>query len=257
MLLYGDYHTHTIYSHGKGTVKDNAEAAKQKGLKEIAITDHGLKHIAFGLRKQKIEKLKKDIKEFGGGQGVKILLGIEANIIGADGQIDMNDEQMGQFDVILCGYHKFIFPKSPSDAFTFFAPNIIYDFFGIRSSKKRIETNTRAVINCINRFPVDVLTHINYGLKVNCGEIAKVCAERGTFVEINGKRITYTDQEMQDMLDAGAEFIVNSDAHTPERVGNVELCQKIIERLNIPRSRIVNFSKAPDWRSHAARKNTH
>ena len=36
MLLTGDYHTHTIYSHGSGTVLDNALAAKEKGLKEIA-----------------------------------------------------------------------------------------------------------------------------------------------------------------------------------------------------------------------------
>ena len=39
MLLYGDYHTHTIYSrfhHGKGTVLENASVAAEKGLKEIA-----------------------------------------------------------------------------------------------------------------------------------------------------------------------------------------------------------------------------
>ena len=83
MLFYGDYHTHTIYSHGKGTVRDNVMAAKQKGLKEIAITDHGLKHIAFGLKNKKIIKLKNDIEEIKDSLGVKVLLGIEANIIGA------------------------------------------------------------------------------------------------------------------------------------------------------------------------------
>ena len=36
-----DYHTHTIFSHGKGTIADNVEAARSKGLKGIAITDHG------------------------------------------------------------------------------------------------------------------------------------------------------------------------------------------------------------------------
>ena len=29
MLLFGDYHTHTIYSHGKGDIIDNANVAKQ------------------------------------------------------------------------------------------------------------------------------------------------------------------------------------------------------------------------------------
>ena len=41
MYLTADYHTHTPYSHGKNTVLENAVAAKAKGLKEIAITDHG------------------------------------------------------------------------------------------------------------------------------------------------------------------------------------------------------------------------
>ena len=36
MILSSDYHTHTKYSHGKGTIIENAIVAKQKGLKKIA-----------------------------------------------------------------------------------------------------------------------------------------------------------------------------------------------------------------------------
>ena len=51
-MLWGDYHTHTTYSrhrHGKGTVADNVRAALSCGLKEIALTDHGLRHITYGM----------------------------------------------------------------------------------------------------------------------------------------------------------------------------------------------------------------
>ena len=61
MLLYGDYHTHTTYSrhnHGKGTVLENASVAANKGLKQIAITDHGFNHILFGLRRRKLAALR-------------------------------------------------------------------------------------------------------------------------------------------------------------------------------------------------------
>ena len=63
MLLTGDYHTHTIYSHGSGTVMDNAVAAKELGLKEIAITDHGFEQMAFGIKRNKVPQLIADCKE--------------------------------------------------------------------------------------------------------------------------------------------------------------------------------------------------
>ena len=54
MILTADYHTHTPYSHGKGTVEENAARAKELGLKQIGITDHGFSHLAFGLKRKKV-----------------------------------------------------------------------------------------------------------------------------------------------------------------------------------------------------------
>ena len=42
MKLEADLHTHTLASDGYSTVREMAECAGQKGLKVIAITDHGL-----------------------------------------------------------------------------------------------------------------------------------------------------------------------------------------------------------------------
>ena len=58
MILTSDYHTHTVFSHGKGNVIDNVLVAKEKGLKQVGITDHGFSHPAFGLRNRKLPKLK-------------------------------------------------------------------------------------------------------------------------------------------------------------------------------------------------------
>ena len=40
-----DWHTHTVYSHGKGTIEDNVKVAIEKNLTSIAITDHGPGHV--------------------------------------------------------------------------------------------------------------------------------------------------------------------------------------------------------------------
>ena len=62
MILTGDYHTHTPYSHGKSTVDENARRAKELGLKQVGITDHGYTHISFGLRRHEIENYKAECR---------------------------------------------------------------------------------------------------------------------------------------------------------------------------------------------------
>ena len=54
MVLTGDYHTHTPYSHGKDRVEENVAAAKAQGLKQIGITDHGFSHVALGIRRRQV-----------------------------------------------------------------------------------------------------------------------------------------------------------------------------------------------------------
>ena len=66
MALIADYHTHTKYSrkgHAKGTVEENVRIAYEKGLRQIAITDHGFNQTIYGVRRKDIENVKKDIEE--------------------------------------------------------------------------------------------------------------------------------------------------------------------------------------------------
>ena len=99
MILTSDYHTHTVYSHGKGQIIDNATVAKQKGLLEIGISDHGFSHPAFGLTGRKIPKMKAECQKATEQTGVKILLGIESNIIGTDGTVDLKPNRYDDFDI--------------------------------------------------------------------------------------------------------------------------------------------------------------
>ena len=55
MSFWGDYHTHTIYSHGKGTIEENVVRALKSGLKEIAITDHGFRHMTYNVRRMVVK----------------------------------------------------------------------------------------------------------------------------------------------------------------------------------------------------------
>ncbi len=248
MLLYGDYHTHTIYSrfnHGKGTVLENASVAADKGLKQIAITDHGFNHEFFSVRRNKIPQLQEDILNAKEITGVDILLGVEANLISLDGDIDIKEEDYEFLDILLVGHHRFAHMNSLRDKALLNWANIYSEVF--RPSKERINRNTTAFLKTLDKYPIDIITHLNYGFETDTIAVAKMAKQKGVYVELNGKHINFTDEEMQIMASEGVKFICDSDAHRPERVGEVNSAMNLIYRLGIPLSQVGNIDKLPKF----------
>ena len=109
MKLQADYHTHTIYSkwyHARNTVNQMVSYAQKLGLKELAITDHGPKHLLFGINPKYLDKLRNQINNANNKYNVKVYMGVEANLIAQDGSIDLTDDQINKLDILLMGYHK-------------------------------------------------------------------------------------------------------------------------------------------------------
>ena len=142
MLLTGDYHTHTTYSHGKGTVLENALAAKEKGLKEIAITDHGFEQMAFGIKRKKVPQLIKDCREATEKTGVKVYVGMEANLCDEFGRTDMTVNDYKDFDVFLMGIHRFVKFTRFKDFWNMFFVNFFYTLLKKEGSKSLMRYNT-------------------------------------------------------------------------------------------------------------------
>ena len=248
MLLYGDYHTHTTYSrhkHGKGTVLENASVAADKGLKEIAITDHGFNHWAFGLRRKNVPQLQEDVLNAKEITGVNVLLGVEANLISLDGAIDIKEMDYDFLDIILMGYHKLVTTETFKDKILLNWANALSGKF--RPSQERINRNTTALLKTLDKYPIDVITHLNYGFETDTIAVAKMAKQKGVFVELNGKRICFTEEEIAIMKDEGVKFIINSDAHSPEQVGEVNNGLNLIYKYDIPLSQVVNVDKIPKF----------
>ncbi len=252
MILTSDYHTHTVFSHGKGQVIDNALVAKEKGLKELGISDHGFSHPAFGLTKRKVPKIKQLCKEASEQTGVNVLLGIESNIIGTDGTVDLKENMYDNFDLFLAGIHKFVLYKFGT-IFSLFLPNFFTETFNKNKvSKRLINENTKTFINVIKNNPVDIITHINFGCFTDPVEVAKVASDYGTLIELNSKKVHLSDEDLYNVAKTGVNFVINSDAHTPNRVAEISLVEKQLARVNIPRERIMNIDgKLPQLRFRA------
>lgn len=247
MILKGDYHTHTIFSHGTGTIEDNVKVAVKKGLSQIAITDHGFNHKLYGINRVDVPVMRKQIEQLKKDYPIDILLGIETNLIGENGTIDIFKEEEKLFDVIIMGYHKIIKAQSFSDRMTFFARN---DFRKILSSKWVIQKNTDAYLRAIDLYNIDILAHLNYGMPVDAVQIAKLANQKGTYIELNGKRTLFTRDEIEKMVDMKTKFIMDSDAHAPEKVGEVNHPMNIAIQNQIPKELIVNIDNIPKFKNY-------
>lgn len=242
MKLYGDYHTHTIYSHGSGTIEDNVKAALSKGLKEIAICDHGPGHYLYGVKKRNIPIMRDEIDRLNdkySGQ-IKILLGVEANLVGFQGNIDMDDELIKLTDLLLLGYHYGITPTSIRDGLGFYIMNPLSKALPIYR-KSIVELNTRAFIKAINNFPIDFITHPGSKARVDIGLLAQEAAKVGTALEINSKHSQLSVDNIKIAMREKVDFIVNSDAHSPEDVGNVQESIARAREAGLPLERIRNL----------------
>ena len=195
--LIADYHTHTIYSHGKGTIKDNVLAARQKGLKEIAITDHGFRHFAFGVKRKNLEKMRQEIDSINENyDDIKVLLGLECNIISRDGRVDIDDASFKYLDILALGYHMLVLPQSISDYLHTYGKNYISKF-NKTVAVRMIQYNTEAMIKAINNYKIDFITHPGARISMDIRQLAYEASKVGTALEINSNSNTMSVKDIK------------------------------------------------------------
>ncbi len=240
MKIFADYHTHTLYSHGKGTIKDNVDAAIKRGLREIAIADHGPRHFLYGIKLKDLDRMRKEIDEINRtNDRIKVKLGMEANIISVNGKIDVDEEVRSKLDILLAGYHFGAFPESITQSVKIHGWNLLSKQFTSMDKKARV-INTQAVVEAIYNNKIDILTHPGAKANIDTKEVAKAAAARGTALEINSSHGHLTVEYIKVAMEEGAKFVISSDAHIPSAVGIVDSgIQRAVE-AGLHTSQILN-----------------
>lgn len=249
MKLTADYHTHTPYSHGKNTVFENVSAAKKSSLTQIGITDHGFNHLLFGLKRKKLDDLRREIDEAERLTGVKVLMGMESNLISVDGDTDMKQNDLQYFDLYLAGIHEVLRYRRFSDFYNIMVKNYTAYKLGKKPSQKVIDLTTKAYVEAVKNNPIDILTHVNYKCCCDLKEVAKVCADYGTYIEINTKKRHISPDELDMMASFGVRFVIDSDAHSADRVGDTAIAEELLKDCSFPLSQIDNIDgRLPNFR---------
>ncbi len=196
--LQGDLHCHTTYSDGRNTLEEMAEAAKARGYKYLAITDHSQSlQVASGLAEerllQQIEAIRDVNKKL---KGFRLLAGTEVDIL-SDGSLDYPDEILAQLDCVVASIH-----------------------VGLGGDR---EKQTRRILAACENPYVHIIGHMTgrmlprrepYPLDTN--EIFKVAAETGTAIEINASpyRLDLRDVYAREAQNHGVTIVVSTDAHS-------------------------------------------
>lgn len=245
MKLNADYHTHTTFSHGKGTIMDNVEQAARMNLAEIGIADHGFNHLLYGMKREELVKMRFDASLAEYKTGVRVLVGTEANLISMDGDIDARGDDNLNF--IICGYHRIVKIKK-GHKWKLVYSNILREFFMGRRryhraniNKKWVQQNTDVLISALKKNRIDILSHPNRHFRVDMVRLAQACVKYNTAFELNAKSPLYNKKELEAVVKTGVKFVISSDAHKPKNVGNVEKVLTFIQGI-VPEDQILNIN---------------
>ncbi|MEF8814629.1 MAG: helix-hairpin-helix domain-containing protein [Halovenus sp.] len=191
--IRGDLQIHTEYSDGTHSVREMANAADERGLEYVLVTDHGPRApIPSTLDAETFEAQRTNIEEVNADEDVNVtvLHGIEAEI--TEEGIDIPAEWFETCDLVVAGLH-----SRPSDP-------------------------TEQVIRALQEHPVDVLAHptgrlINERepLDVEMGTVAETAAAENVAIEINAQpeRLDLDWLSVKEHRDS-VTYVVSTDAHT-------------------------------------------
>ena len=199
--IRGDVHMHTVATDGRETIRTMAEAAAERGLQYIAITDHS-KNLAMtnGLDDERAQQHVRAIRAVNAElEGrIRVFAGIEVDIL-QEGELDLSDETLAQMDIVIGSVHShFQLPPDEMTARLLRAVDNPYlRILGHPTGRKVLRRDPYA-----------------YDLEA----VLRRCAALGVAVEHNAApaRADLNDLNLRKAKALGCKISVNTDAHSIE-----------------------------------------
>lgn len=222
--LQGDLHMHTTATDGTATISEMIHAAKDRGLKYIAITDHSKRvSMANGLDADRLRQHWKEIDKVRAKiSGIEVLRGIECDIL-EDGTMDLDDEVLAEADWVIAVLH-----------------------YGLRQPREQIDLR---LLNAIRNPNVSIIGHpsarmINKRPPVawSFETILKAAAEYGVMMEINAsyQRLDLDDVQAAAARDLGIPIVISTDAHSTGGLDALEYGVYQARRAGLTKSDVAN-----------------
>ena len=219
-----DLHTHTLASgHAYSTILEMAQAARDKGLQLLAMTEHGpamrgsCQHTYF-------ENIKVIPRER---FGVRTLFGVELNILDPEGHVDIEEHLLPAMDICVASLH-----------IPCYAP-------------RSMEENTNAYIRAMENPYVNIIGHPDDPrYPIDLKAVVEAAKENHVILEMNNSSLAPTSfrkatkEGYLEFLELCQSYdqpiIMDSDAHVDIDVGNHCYVSEILEEAQFPEHLIMN-----------------
>ncbi len=222
--ISGDLHTHSTWTDGAATIEEMALAAKQRGLKYIAVTDHSKRVAMVGglnaerLRRQwaEIDKLNRRLK------GITVLKGVEVDILEAGG-LDLDDDVLAEADWIVASLH-----------------------YGQNQSRERI---TGRVIEALENPHVSAIAHPTGRMlmrrkayEIDMEAVLKAARANGKMMELNSHpiRLDLDDVACAAAKNHGVPIVISTDAHRIEGLDAMRYGVQQARRAGLTKDDVAN-----------------
>ena len=212
----GDLHSHTAYSDGRESLEQMVLAARARGYKYYAVTDHPRGTLAE--QDLEIDALNERLKPF------RILKGIEVNIR-IDGSLSLPDEALAKRDWVMASLHA-AFDRNPTERLLTAMENPHVDCIGHLTARK---INIRPPAN------------------IDIERVVAKALETGTFFEINAQpnRLDLRDSQARLAGEAGVKIAVNTDAHQLSALQHMEMGVAQARRAWLTKDQVLNTRTWP------------
>ncbi|OGB89156.1 phosphatase [candidate division WOR-1 bacterium RIFCSPHIGHO2_01_FULL_53_15] len=227
MKLVADLHVHTVSSgHAYSTLEEYVRQAKKIGLEGFAVADHG-PAMPGGPHYYHFSNMRMIPREI---DGIKILRGIEANIINEAGEIDMKPEDLkwGELDIVMAAMH----------------PRVGYE------EGQGEEKNTEVLIRAMQNPIVNVVAHPgNPRYPVKIKETVAAAKAAGVLIEINNSSDLSRPGSCERCLEVAREVkkqgwkvVLGTDSHISSMLGVFDSALKLVKEAGLTEDEVVNTS---------------
>jgi DNA polymerase (family 10) len=222
--IRGDLHCHTTISDGHNTLEEMAEAARSRGYRYLAITDHSASH-GFGnhVTPDRLEERIAEVRAYNEGRrGLRLLAGSEVNIR-ADGSLDYPDDLLARLDWVIASVHT------------------AFNVTRREMTDRVIAAIEHPLVDCVGHLTGRLITRRDpYDIDVEA--VIDAATRTGTMLEINGNpnRRDLSERHARLAAEAGALICVNTDAHRVGTLANMSYAIATARRAWLSPSQVAN-----------------